>query len=43
MRMCDRILVVHEGKIAEQGTYDELIAKRGVFTQLASGGEWSGE
>ena len=43
MRMCDRILVMHEGKIAEQGTYDELIARRGVFAQLASGGEWSGE
>ncbi len=43
MRMCDRIIVVHEGKIAEQGSYDELIAKRGVFAQLASGGEWSGE
>lgn len=43
MRMCDRILVVHEGTIAEQGTYEELIAKRGVFAQLASGGEWSGE
>jgi ATP-binding cassette subfamily B (MDR/TAP) protein 1 len=43
MRMCDRILVVHEGKLAEQGTYEELIARRGVFAQLASGGEWSGE
>jgi ATP-binding cassette, subfamily B (MDR/TAP), member 1 len=43
MRMCDRILVVHEGRIAEQGTYEELIARRGVFAQLASGGEWSGE
>ena len=42
MRMCDRILVMHEGKIAEQGTYDELIAKKGVFAQLASGGEWEG-
>ncbi|KAI9464106.1 P-loop containing nucleoside triphosphate hydrolase protein [Lactarius psammicola] len=43
MRMCDRILVVHEGKIAEQGTYEQLIARKGVFAQLASGGEWSGE
>jgi ATP-binding cassette subfamily B (MDR/TAP) protein 1 len=42
MRMCDRILVVHEGKVAEQGTYEELIARKGVFAQLASGGEWSG-
>ncbi|KAH9974422.1 P-loop containing nucleoside triphosphate hydrolase protein [Lactifluus volemus] len=43
MRMCDRILVVHEGKIVEQGTYEQLVAHRGVFAQLASGGEWSGE
>ncbi|KAH9034708.1 P-loop containing nucleoside triphosphate hydrolase protein [Lactarius pseudohatsudake] len=43
MRMCDRIVVVHEGRIAEQGTYDQLVARRGVFAQLASGGEWSGE
>ncbi|TFK81610.1 P-loop containing nucleoside triphosphate hydrolase protein [Polyporus arcularius HHB13444] len=40
MRMCDRILVVHEGVIAEQGTYEDLMQKRGVFAQLASGGEW---
>jgi ATP-binding cassette subfamily B (MDR/TAP) protein 1 len=43
MRMCDRIIVVHEGKVAEQGTYEQLISRRGVFAQLASGGEWSGE
>lgn len=40
MQMCDRILVVHDGAIAEQGTYLELIEKRGLFAQLASGGEW---
>lgn len=40
MRMCDRILVVHDGVIAEHGTYDELISRRGVFATLASGGEW---
>lgn len=43
MRMCDRILVLHEGAIAEQGTYEELMANKGVFAQLASGGEWAGE
>jgi ATP-binding cassette, subfamily B (MDR/TAP), member 1 len=43
MRMCDRILVLHKGKIAEQGTFEDLIAKKGVFAQLASGGEWAGE
>ncbi|KAH8101736.1 P-loop containing nucleoside triphosphate hydrolase protein [Cristinia sonorae] len=40
MRMCDRIVVIHDGVVAEQGTYDELISRRGVFATLASGGEW---
>ena len=40
MRMCDRILVVHEGAIVEEGTYEDLMQRRGVFAQLASGGEW---
>jgi len=40
MKMCDRILVVHDGAIAETGTFDELMNRKGVFAQLASGGEW---
>ena len=28
------ILVLHEGRIAEDGTYDELIAKNGIFAEL---------
>ena len=40
MKMCDRILVVHDGAIAETGTFDELMDCKGVFAQLASGGEW---
>ena len=40
MRMCDRILVVDNGRIAEQGTYQQLMERRGVFAQLANGGEW---
>ena len=43
MRMCDRILVMDKGRIAEQGTFEELIGKKGVFAQLANGGEWAGE
>ncbi|KAJ7641490.1 P-loop containing nucleoside triphosphate hydrolase protein [Roridomyces roridus] len=39
MRMCDRVLVVHEGRIAEQGSYDELIQRAGVFAALVQGGE----
>ena len=38
--MCDRLLVVDEGRIVEQGTYDDLIERHGAFAQLASSGEW---
>ena len=43
MRMCDRILVLDGGAVAEQGTYEELMERRGVFAQLARGGEWMSE
>ena len=31
---CDRIIVLDKGKIAEDGTYDELMAKKGIFAEL---------
>ncbi|MBP3872990.1 MAG: NHLP bacteriocin export ABC transporter permease/ATPase subunit [Lachnospiraceae bacterium] len=34
IRNCDRILMMDEGRIAEEGTYDELIAKGGLFAKL---------
>ena len=34
VRHCDRILVVDGGRIAEEGTYEELIAKGGLFADL---------
>ena len=34
IRNCDRILMMDGGRIAEQGTYDELIAKGGLFAKL---------
>ncbi|KAJ4474968.1 P-loop containing nucleoside triphosphate hydrolase protein [Lentinula aciculospora] len=43
MKMCDRILVVDNGRIVEEGKYDDLLQRRGVFATLASGGEWFGE
>ncbi|EJD01884.1 P-loop containing nucleoside triphosphate hydrolase protein [Fomitiporia mediterranea MF3/22] len=43
MRLCDRIVVIDAGSVAEEGTYDELIASNGMFAQLARGGEWMGE
>ncbi len=32
---CDRIIVLDNGKIAEEGTYDELIDKKGIFYNMA--------
>ena len=31
----DQIIVMHQGRIAERGRYDELIARGGLFAQLA--------
>ena len=36
IRQCDRILVLDQGKIIEDGTYDELIEKNGFFADLVS-------
>ncbi|MBR6089366.1 MAG: ATP-binding cassette domain-containing protein [Anaerolineaceae bacterium] len=33
---CDRILVLDSGKIAEQGTYEELMEKGGLFADLVA-------
>jgi ATP-binding cassette, subfamily B (MDR/TAP), member 1 len=43
MQMCDRILVIHEGVVAEEGTYEALMERKGVFFKLANGGEWTGD
>ena len=34
IQACDRILVLKNGKIAEDGTYNELIAQKGYFAEL---------
>ena len=34
IKNCDRILFLEDGKIAEDGSYDELIAKGGRFAEL---------
>lgn len=35
IRNADRILVMDAGRVVEDGSYDDLMAKNGIFTQLA--------
>ncbi len=39
LRDTDCIFVFDQGRVAEQGTYDELLARNGVFTELARSAE----
>ena len=34
IRNCDRILVLEDGHIIEEGNYEELIARGGYFAEL---------
>ena len=36
IRRCDRIIVLDKGRIAEDGSYEELIARNGVFAELVA-------
>ena len=40
MQMCDRIIVLQDGAVVEQGSYEGLMERRGEFFKLASAGEW---
>lgn len=35
IKNCDRIIVLDQGKVAEEGTYEELMRKKGQFYDLA--------
>jgi len=35
IKNCDRIIVMDAGQIVQQGTYDELMAQKGLFYDLA--------
>ena len=36
IRYCDRIMVIDNGQIVQEGTYDELISRDGLFKELAA-------
>lgn len=36
IKHCDRIVVIKDGKVGEDGTYEELMNKKGLFAELVS-------
>jgi ATP-binding cassette subfamily C protein len=37
VRACDRIIVLEHGRVVDDGTYDDLLARSSTFRELASG------
>lgn len=37
IKSCDRIIVLHKGKVVEDGSYDDLVRKNGYFAKLEAG------
>ncbi|KAL2195012.1 P-loop containing nucleoside triphosphate hydrolase protein [Corynascus similis CBS 632.67] len=43
MKVADRVVMVENGVVVEQGLYEELMAKGGRFRALVEGGVWTGD
>lgn len=42
MRVAERVVMLDQGRVVEAGGYEELVARRGKFYGLVSGGVWTG-
>ncbi|KAI9816023.1 MAG: hypothetical protein M1827_002015 [Pycnora praestabilis] len=42
MMVAENIVVLDRGRVVEEGSFDDLMRKRGEFARLLSGGEWTG-
>lgn len=40
MKRCDRVVCLGDGRVVEDGPFDELIARGGSFAALMRTGEW---
>jgi ATP-binding cassette subfamily B protein len=43
VRAADQILVLKDGRLVEQGTYDELVRRGGLFAELEAQGQFSAD
>ena len=43
MQMADRKPVIDDGGVAEEGTFDDLMTRKGTFWKLITAGEWEGQ
>ncbi|KAF2103076.1 ABC a-pheromone efflux pump AtrD [Rhizodiscina lignyota] len=43
MKMADKVIMLERGRLVEQGGYEELLKKRGLFYRLVNGEDWSKE
>ena len=34
LKHCDEVIVVEDGRIAEQGTHSELLSRDGIYTEM---------
>jgi ATP-binding cassette subfamily B (MDR/TAP) protein 1 len=42
MRVADKIIVMEEGRVVQEGRFEDLARRRGPFSRLIAGGRWRG-